>query len=122
MQQTVQVKVTNRDWRMMAYKWNHERKTIPIHVAANINTKEILALEVTDKKIHYKKMMRKLVRHILYRNNKIRNKEVVKQTKDFLKCKKKKKYGYRWMVETAAFSLIKRIFGYVSATMFQNCK
>jgi hypothetical protein len=32
----------------------------------------------------------------------------------------KRKYGYRWMAETA-FSTMKRMFGeYVSATRFQN--
>ncbi len=41
------------------------------------------------------------------------------QTKDYHKWKKKRKYGQRWMVETA-FSSIKRMFGeYTSATKFQ---
>ncbi len=54
------------------------------------------------------------------RNNKIRNKETKLQTKDFLQWKKKRRYGQRWMAETA-FSSIKRMLGeYVSATKFQN--
>ncbi len=55
------------------------------------------------------------------RNNKIRNRETTQQSKDFLKWKKKRKrYGQRWMAETA-FSSIKRMFGeYVMATKFQN--
>jgi len=53
------------------------------------------------------------------KNNKIRNREVGFQTKDYHKWKKKRKYGQRWMVETA-FSSIKRMFGeYTSAIRFQ---
>ena len=54
------------------------------------------------------------------KNNRLRNREVRLQTKDLLKWKKKRKYGQRWMAETA-FSSIKRMFGeYTSATRFQN--
>jgi hypothetical protein len=54
------------------------------------------------------------------RNNKLRNREVRLQTKDLLKWKKKRKYGYRWMAETV-FSSIKRTYGeYVSATKLEN--
>jgi hypothetical protein len=57
---------------------------------------------------------------VLSRNNKLRNEEVKLQTKDLLKWKKKRKYGYRWMTETA-FSSIKRMFGeHIMATKFQN--
>ena len=50
----------------------------------------------------------------------MRNREVKQQTKDFLKWKKKKRYGQRWIAETA-FSPIKRVFGeHVSAFRFQN--
>jgi hypothetical protein len=53
-------------------------------------------------------------------NNRLRNREVRLQTKDLLKWKMKRKYGHRWIAETA-FSTIKRMFGeYVSATRFQN--
>ena len=45
------------------------------------------------------------------KNNRLRNRESRLQTKDLLKWKKKKrKYGQRWMAETA-FSSIKRMFG-----------
>jgi hypothetical protein len=55
----------------------------------------------------------------LKNNNSLRNREVYCK-KDLFKWKKKNKYGYRWMVETA-FSSIKRMFGeYVYATRFQN--
>ncbi len=58
---------------------------------------------------------------ISIRNNSLRNREVRLQTKDdLLKWKAKRKYGHRWIAETA-FSTIKRTFGeYVSATRFQN--
>jgi hypothetical protein len=129
----------------------------------NIKTKEILALEVTDEKVHDGKVMKQLIEQILNnnhnikmksfigdgaydsnenfkylmekrirpfikvkknfiissKNNKIRNKEVQLQTKDYDKWKKKRKYGQRWMAETA-FSSIKRMFGeYTSAIRFQ---
>ena len=54
------------------------------------------------------------------KNSKTRNCEVWQQTKDFLKWKRKRRYGMRWMAESA-FSSIKRTYGeYVSATKFQN--
>jgi predicted acylesterase/phospholipase RssA len=57
---------------------------------------------------------------ISFKNSNVRNREVGFQTKDYHKCKKKRKYGKRWMAETA-FSSIKRMFGeYVSATRFLN--
>ena len=48
-------------------KWNVlNRKGYPrIHVAVNIKTKEILALEVTDEKVHDGRMLKKLVNHVL---------------------------------------------------------
>ncbi len=124
---------------MMNYQWNTQKKGyLKIHVAVDIKTKEILALEVTDEKAHDSKMLKKLVKHVLNnnnntrrrrrnklysfigdgaydsnanfkflkdcnirpiikvrsdsvvspRNNKIRNREVKLQTKDFLKDKK----------------------------------
>ncbi len=164
------IKVTNRG-QWMAEKWNVRNKKgyLKIHVAVDIKTKEILALEVTDEKVHDGRMLKKLVNHVLKtipdgkknkkiesvladgahdtnrnfryleqkgitpgikvrknsiisaRNNWLRNREVMLQTKDdLLKWKKKRKYGHRWIAETA-FSTIKRTFGeYVSATKFQN--
>ena len=150
----------------MDEKWNvlNRKGYLKIHVAVNIKTKEILALEVTNEKVHDGRMLKKLVNHVLdnpdimiesvladgahdtntnfqfleqkgitpgikvrknsvisIRNNSLRNREVRLQTKeDLLKWKAKRKYGYRWIAETA-FSTIKRIFGeYVSATRFQN--
>ena len=47
---------------------------------------------------------------ISIRNNRLRNKEVMLQSKDLLKWKKKRKYGHRWIAETA-FSTMKRTFG-----------
>jgi len=141
-----------------------KKSYLKIHVAVNIKTKEIIALEVTDEKVHDGKVMKQLIEQVLnnnhnikiksflgdgaydsnenfkylkekriqpiikvkrnsiisYRNNKIRNKEVQVQTKDYYKWKKKRRYGQRWMIETA-FSSIKRMFGeYTSAIRFQN--
>ena len=152
----------------MSDKWGSGKKGyIKIHVAVDIKTKEILALEVTDEKVHDSKMMKKLVENvlkikpnkkkiksllgdgaydsndnfrvlnekkidpiikvkrnsavILSRNNMIRNKEVRQQkTKDFLKWKKKKRYGHRWMAKETAFLAIKRMFDgeHIIATSF----
>ena len=46
------IKVTNRG-QWMQEKWNIKKKKgyLKIHIAVNIKTKEILALEVTDEKI-----------------------------------------------------------------------
>lgn len=166
------IKITNRG-QWMDDKWGNKTKTkkkkgyLKIHVAVDIKTKEILALEVTDEKVHDGKIMPKLIEHILKRRNKnkkfdiksvladgsydsnknfkylerkkirpsikvrknsimapknnmLRNIEVNSQIKDLFKWKKKRRYGYRWMVETA-FSSIKRMFGeHTSATKFQN--
>jgi hypothetical protein len=157
------IKVTNRG-QWMQDKWNIKKKGyLKIHIAVDVNTKEILALEVTDEKVYDGKVMQKLVEHILennkntiikstlgdgsydsnenfkclqknkirpaikvrknsiasLKNNRLRNREVYYQ-KDLFKWKKKRKYGHRWMAETA-FSSIKRMFGeYTSATRFQN--
>ena len=47
---------------------------LKIHVAVNIRTKEVLALEVTDEKVHDSKMMKKLVENVLKINpNKKKN-------------------------------------------------
>jgi len=167
------IKVTNRG-QWMSDKWHKQNKKgyLKIHVAVDIKTKEILALEVTDEKIHDNRMLKKLVNHVLdsssgsndqplnmirrisasadgaydsnsnfrfleekgiklgikvrknsiisSNNNRLRNKEARLQSKDLLKWKKKRKYGYRWMAETA-FSTMKRMFGeHVSATRFDN--
>ena len=149
----------------MQDKWNIKKKGyLKIHIAINIKTKEILALEVTDEKMHDGKVMPRLIDHILknnnniiiksalvdgsydsnenfkylkekriqpgikvrknsivsLKNNRLRNKEVSSQIKYLFKWKMKRRYGHRWMVETA-FSCIKRMFGeYISATRFQN--
>ena len=159
------IKVTNRG-QWMGEKWKvlNRKGYLNIHIAVNIKTKEILALEVTDEKVHDSRMLKKLVDQVLdnpgmmiesvladgahdtntnfqfleqkeitpgikvrknsiisIRNNSLRNREVRLQTKDdLLKWKAKRKYGHRWIAETA-FSTIKRTFGeYVSATRFQN--
>jgi len=162
------IKVTNRG-QWMADKWNIKNKKkgyLKIHVAVNTKTREILALEVTDERVHDGKVMDKLIEHVLKSNDKghaikiksvladgaydsnesfkhleeskiqpgikvrknsiisaknasSRNKEVRSQ-KDFPRWKDKRKYGKRWVAETA-FSSLKRTYGeYVSATRFQN--
>ena len=51
----------------MDEKWNVQNRKgyLKIHVAINIKTKEILALEVTDEKVHDGRMLKKLVNHVL---------------------------------------------------------
>jgi hypothetical protein len=163
------IKVTDRG-QWMSDKWGagnkRKRGYLKIHVDVDTNTGEILALEVTDEKVHDNRIMKRLVKHVLdnhdkengkiksvlsdgaydsngnfrfpddrrtepaikvKRNpiisssgNKMRNREVSHQTKDFLKWKKKKRHGQRWIAETA-FSSIKRMFGkHPSASSFQN--
>ena len=138
------IKVTNRG-QWMSDKWGgvrdkRKRGYLKIHVAVNTKTREILALEVTDEKVHDGTMMKKLVKHVLNarhhhgekvksvladgaydsnanfrflnderikpvikvkrnsvvstKNSKTRNCEVRQQTKDFLKWKRKRKYGH----------------------------
>jgi hypothetical protein len=61
------IKVTNRG-QWMDKKWgvqNKKRGYLKIHVAVIIKTKEILAREATDKKIHDGRMLKKLVNHVL---------------------------------------------------------
>ncbi len=64
------IKVTNRG-QWMYDKWNIRKKKgyLKIHIAVNIKTKEILALEVTDEKSHDGKVMPKLIEHVLKINN-----------------------------------------------------
>ncbi len=61
------IKITNREGQWMNEKWNVQRKGyLKIHVAVNIKTKEILALEVTNEKVHDgRRMLTKLVNHVL---------------------------------------------------------
>ena len=50
----------------MDKKWNVQRKGyLKIHVAVNIKTKEILALEVTNETVHDGKILPKMVNHVL---------------------------------------------------------
>ena len=65
-------------------KWNvkqNRKGYLKIHVAVNIKTKEILALEVTDEKLHDSKMLKKLVNHVLKTvpddKNKVKNLKLV---------------------------------------------
>ena len=60
------IKVTKRG-QWMPEKWNTQKKGyLKIQVAVNIKTKEILAPEVTDEKIHdSSKMLKKLVNQVL---------------------------------------------------------
>ena len=57
----------------MPDKWDVQNKKkgyLKIHVAVNIRTKEILALEVTDEGVHDGKVMDELLKHVLKSNNK----------------------------------------------------
>ena len=60
------IKVTNRG-QWMGEKWKvlNRKGYLNIHIAVNIKTKEILALEVTDEKVHDSRMLKKLVDQVL---------------------------------------------------------
>jgi len=67
------IKITNRG-QWITDKWDTQSKSkktgyLKIHVAVNIKTKEILALGVTDEKVHDGKEMKALVERVLERNN-----------------------------------------------------
>ena len=72
------IKVANRG-QWLRDKWNMRKKGyLKIHIAANVKTKEILSLEVTDEKVHDDaKVMYKLVENILKNNNNINIKSVL---------------------------------------------
>ena len=55
----------------MQDKWEVKNKKgyLKIHVAVNIMTKEILALEVTDEKVHDGKVMKQLIEQVLNNNH-----------------------------------------------------
>ncbi len=68
------IKVTNRG-QWMQDKWDVKNKKgyyLKIHVAVNIKTKEILALDVTDEKVHDGKVMKNLVEQVLNNNHNIK--------------------------------------------------
>lgn len=55
------IKVTNRG-QWMSDKWNIKKKGyLKIYIVVNIKTKEILALDITDEKVHDGNMLKKLV-------------------------------------------------------------
>ncbi len=64
------IKVTNRG-QWMSDKWYKQDKKgyLKIHVAVDIKTKEILALEVTSEKVRDNRMLKKLVNPILDGSN-----------------------------------------------------
>ncbi len=70
------IKITNRG-QWMTDKWDTQNKNkkgyLKIHVAVNIKTKEILALVVTDEKVHDGMEMNALVERVLKRNNNNKN-------------------------------------------------
>jgi hypothetical protein len=63
----------------MQEKWDVKNKKgyLKIHVAVNIKTKEILALEVTDEKVHDGKVMKNLVEGVLNNNHNIKIKSFI---------------------------------------------
>ena len=72
------IKVTNRGQWIQEEKWQLKKKGyIKIHVAVDIKTKEILALEVTDEKVHDGKIMPKLIEQILENSNNIKIKSAL---------------------------------------------
>jgi len=66
------IKITNRG-QWMQDKWNVKNKKgyLKIHVAVNIKTKQILALEFTDEKVHDSKVLKNLIENVLNNNHNI---------------------------------------------------
>jgi IS5 family transposase len=63
------IKVTDRG-QWLRDKWSVKKKGyLKIHVAVNVKAKQILALEVTDEKVHDGRVMCKLVDHAIKQNN-----------------------------------------------------
>jgi hypothetical protein len=72
------IKVTHRGYQWLRDKWFVKRKGyLKIHVAVNVRTKEILALEVTDGKVHDGKEKNVLVERVLERNKDFKIKTVL---------------------------------------------
>ena len=63
----------------MQDKWNLKNKKcyLKIHVALDIKTKQILALEVTDEKVHDNKVIKNLVEGVLNNNHNIKIKSFI---------------------------------------------
>ena len=72
------IKATNRG-QWMGEKWDVQNRKgyLKIHVAVNVKTKEILALEVTDEKAHDGKLLKKLVNNVLDSQDKKKIKPVL---------------------------------------------
>ena len=60
-------------------KWNVKNKKgyLKIHVAVDIKTKQILALEVTDEKVHDSKVLKNLIESVLNNNHNINLKSFI---------------------------------------------
>ena len=62
----------------MQDKWKAEKKGyLKIHVAVNIKTKEIIALEVTDEKVYDGKVMKQLIEQVLNNSHNIKIKSFI---------------------------------------------
>jgi hypothetical protein len=63
----------------MQDKWNVKNKKgyLKIHVAVDVKTKQILALEVTDEKVHDNKVIKNLVEGVLNNNQDIKIKSFI---------------------------------------------
>jgi len=67
------IKDTNRGHQWMQDKWNVKNKKgyLKINVAVDIKNKQILALEVTDEKVHDSKVLKNLIEGVLNNNHNI---------------------------------------------------
>ena len=72
------IKATNRG-QWMREKWhvNNKKGYLKIHVSVDIKTKEILALEVTDEKVHDGKVIKQLIEQVLNNNHNIKIKSFI---------------------------------------------
>jgi predicted DNA binding protein len=63
----------------MREKWhvNSKKGYLKIHVAVDIKTKEILALEVTDEKVHDGKVIKQFIQQVLNNNHNVKIKSFI---------------------------------------------
>jgi hypothetical protein len=91
----------------MDKKWKVQNRKgkgyLKIHIAVNIKTKEILALEVTDEKVHDGRMLKKLINQVLDGSSKTTSD--TKSNKNLIKIKSVS--ADELMIPTGTFDILR---------------